>query len=169
MRMLVKDIATTLGQPEAPLLEALRSKTIRPYLFEDAAEQDKELDMRCQHLCQRPDAPAYLQPCGQPVVWHATPCPNGHRCAEHLYAAPVPRPAGLPRRRPLQMDGVDEDLRGPYTLYHTDDGTVLDGTGAPRGRYTADSQRLTLFQVLDDEAEADDDDAAADKDAAAAR
>jgi hypothetical protein len=28
---------------------------------------------------------------------------------------------------------------------------VLDGAGAPRGQYAADSQRLTLFQVLDDE------------------
>jgi hypothetical protein len=147
MRILAKDIAATLGQPDAPLLEALRSATVKPYLFEEA-DQDKELDMRCDFLCQRPDAPAVIQQCRQPVFWNATHCSTGtHRCTEHLYATPMPRPAGLMRLRPLEMDGIDAEEDSDTSLFHTQDGSVLNGAGAARGRYEPRAKRLTLFVV----------------------
>jgi hypothetical protein len=154
MRILAKDIAATLGQPEAPLLDALRSATVKPYLFEEA-DQDKELDMRCEFLCQRPDAPAVIQRCQQPVFWNATDCPAGtHRCTEHLYATPMPRPAGLMRIRPLEMDGVDAE-DSATSLFRTEDDTVINGAGSTRGRYDANAKRLTLFVVEEEDGEAD--------------
>lgn len=140
MRILVKDIATTLGQPEAPLLEAIKAQTVRPYLFEEgAAAANAELDMRCTHLCQRPDAPAVLQKCGQPVLWAAATACSGapHRCTEHLYAAALPRPAGLPRL--LRLEG--------HALFHDSEGLVKDGWGSAKGRYDPQTQRLILFEV----------------------
>lgn len=146
MRILAKDIAATLGQPDAPLLEALRSATVKPYLF-DECDQEKELDMRCDYLCQRPDAPTVIQQCKQPVFWNATTSAiPTHRCTEHLYATLMPRPAGLPRFSPLEMDGIDaEDSNTP--LFHTEEGTVFNGGGCVRGRYDSDAKRLTLFIV----------------------
>ena len=146
MRILAKDIAATLGQPDAPLLEALRSATVKPYLFEES-DQDKELDMRCDYLCQRPDAPSVIQRCQQPVFWNATDCPaTVHRCTEHLYATPMPRPAGLMRLRSLEMDGLDAE-DSTTSLFHAEDGTVLNGAGAARGLYDSGAKRLTLFVV----------------------
>lgn len=141
MRILVKDIATTLGQPEAPLLEAIRAQTVRPYLFESGGGDNTELDMRCDFLCQRPDAPAILQRCGQAVLWSAATAAAGaggiHRCTEHLYASPLPRPAGLPRL--VRLEG--------QPLFHDAEGAVKDGSFQLKGRYCSETKRLTLFKV----------------------
>lgn len=151
MRNLAKDIAATLGQPDTLLLEALRSTTVKPYLF-DECDQDKELDMRCSFLCQRPDAPSVIQRCQQPVFWSAASgtTPHTHRCTEHLYATPMPRPAGLTRLHPLEMDGLDTE-DSSYSLFRTEDGSVVNGMGANRGRYDSDAKRLTLFVIEEDE------------------
>ena len=141
MRLLAKDIASTLGQPEAPLLEAIRTNTVRPYLFEES-DQDRELDTRCGHLCQRPDAPTILQPCQQPVFWSAAG--EHQRCTEHLYTPSIPRPTGLQRLHPLQSC---DDC--PTPLYHDSDGNVKDGHGTLRGHYSSAKHRLTLFQVVE--------------------
>lgn len=145
MRILVKDIAVTLGQPEAPLLEAIKAQTVKPYLFESVGSggaADAELDMRCTHLCQRPDAPAILQRCGQPVLWAAATASSGapHRCTEHLYAAPLPRPAGLARL--VRIEG--------HALFHDSEGLVKDGSDRPKGRYDLQTKRLTLFELEED-------------------
>lgn len=139
MRILVKDIATTLGQPEAPLLEAIKAQTVRPYLFEGGGDTDAELDMRCGFLCQRPDAPSILQCCGQPVLWSAATATAGapHRCTEHLYATAISRPAGLPRL--MRLEG--------QPLFHDADGLVKDGSCQTKGRYCLETKRLTLFEV----------------------
>jgi hypothetical protein len=144
MRILVKDIATTLGQPEAPLLEAIKAQTVRPYLFEASSDADTELDMRCDFLCQRPDAPTILQRCGQPVLWCAATAAAGaggiHRCTEHIYATAISRPAGLPRL--LRLEG--------QPLFHDAEGLVKNGSCQAKGRYCLETKRLTLFEVEED-------------------
>lgn len=146
IRRLAKDIATTLGTPEAPLLNAILknpSATVRPYLFEEDStlSGDKEVDMRCGYMCQRPDAPAFLQPCGQPVIWEGAT--KHHRCAEHLYScvAPTAKIEGLPHLIPLQT------TEGETPLFRSEDGTVYDSHFEPCGYFEKETKTLILFEV----------------------
>ena len=135
MRHLAKDIAKTLGQPDAPLLQAIRAQKIRPYIFEEA-DTEKEIDMRCPILCVKPDAPHFCQPCNQAVLWSA----GCRRCAEHAYATPVPYP-GIPVLTPLEKGGLDE------ALYTSEDGTVYNAEFVAVGAYDHDTKDLYLFHV----------------------
>lgn len=142
VRRLAKDIATTLGQPDAPLLQALLKApagTVRPYLFEeDGAAAEKEVDMRCDYLCQRPEAPRFLQPCRQPVVWvGAESC---CRCSEHLYSRQV-KPGTLPVLEAL------ESCESDAALYVGPDEVVYTAEYEPCGRYERETKRLILFQA----------------------
>ena len=151
VRKLAKDIATTLGQPDAPLMDALFKKgyapTVRPYIFEEGeAAAEKELEMRCCAVCQRPDTPLFLQPCGQPVLWCATTAASP-RCPQHLYSkAPGPEARNLPLLFPLEMGGVDAEEFGEQ-LYRSEDGTVYTKEFACVGRYHFPSKRLFLFSI----------------------
>jgi hypothetical protein len=44
------------------------------------------------------------------------------------------------------MDGVDAE-DSTTSLFHTEDGTVINGAGSTRGRYDHQAKRLTLFVV----------------------
>lgn len=140
MRRLVKDIAATLGQPEAPLLQAIRSTTIRPYIFEEADSEGKEVDMRCDCLCQPPSSPLFIQRCGNPVLWSATS--SIKRCAEHAYSTPMSYNA-LPKLRALEPVGDKKDR-----YFVSDDGTVYDIEYTPVGTYDREKNRLTLFTIV---------------------
>lgn len=144
MRRLAKDIASTLAQPEQPLMDALfkgKEAVIRPYLFEEA-DEDKDIDMRCSVICQRPDAPLFLQQCGRPVFWDATKGAGPHRCTRHLFTAPVLRPR-LPDLFPLLSES--EELEEP--LWHMSTGEVVDAENRPRGVYDKERKRLVLFEM----------------------
>jgi hypothetical protein len=142
MRRLAKDIAATLGQPEAPLLQAIRATTIRPYIFEEAESEDREVDMRCECLCQPPSSPLFIQRCGKPVLWSATG--PVRRCAEHAYSAPVSYSA-LPKLRALEPVGEEKDK-----YFVSEDGTVYNIEYTPVGTYDTATNRLTLFIVSQD-------------------
>ena len=133
MRRLAKDIAKTLLQPEAPLLAAIMTKTVRPYIFEET--DDRELDMRCDYICQRPATPGVLQSCGQPVLWSS----GISRCPEHVHSQQ--KGSTLPTVYPL-------DYEEP--LYVTEDGTAYSAAEGfvARGRFDKERKRLTLFTVL---------------------
>jgi hypothetical protein len=146
MRRLAKDVAKTLGQSETPLLEALfkgGGATVKPYMFEEAAGPEKELDMRCDFLCQMPGGSnQILQTCGQPIVWSAAPASS--RCTEHLYSkASGPPPSHMLRLTSLEPAALD-DADG--ALFAAEDGTVYDKTYTVRGRYNFSSKKLILFQ-----------------------
>lgn len=124
MYRLAKDIATTLRKPEAPLLQALKQEPVRPYIFE--ADDDTEIDARCNMLCLKPDMPKFCQPCRQPILWG-----SGQRCAEHAYSSRQP---SLPRLQPLQ---------GGYFV--SEDDTVYNIEYEVVGRYNRDTGRLLRF------------------------
>jgi hypothetical protein len=147
MRLLAKDIAATLGQSEAPLLEALKKETVRPYLFEES-DQSKELDMRCDYLCQRADAPLVVKQCGQPVFWNATTA-GVHRCTEHLYSKNIHRPTVLEKWWAIDYKDEEGVLPTPLTLFRNKQGEVFSGDGVLRGRYCRGSKRLVLFKEVD--------------------
>jgi len=153
IKRLAKDIATTLGQSEAPLLSALLkgggtvagAAAIRPYIFEEA-EDNREADMRCKFLCQRPDAPLFIQACGQPVVWSAA-APSCSRCAEHLYSKPSKLKVYLHTLKPLDTSHIDDVVPADKRLFYDKDGTVYNIENAAVGRYSSEKKRLTLFEV----------------------
>ena len=133
MLRLAKDVAKTLGQSHIPLVEAIQAQKVRPFIFEES-EDTRENDMRCNFICQRPDAPLFLQPCGQAVLWNAT---TSHRCPEHLYSATVSQPT-LPVLKRLEYE--------EESLYVAEDGTCYDAEYEPRGQYIAESELLVLFE-----------------------
>ena len=134
MRLFAKDIAKTLGRPEAPLLQALHAEKIRPYLFE-ASEEKKEIDMCCKALCIKPDAPLFLQSCGNPIVW----CSSVERCMEHQYYI-SPNTLGLRILRRLEH---------PTPLYLADNCTVYSAENIAVGYYKKNV--LYLFEIDTDE------------------
>jgi hypothetical protein len=137
MLRLAKDVAKTLGQPHAPLVEALQAQKVRPYIFEES-EDTREQDMRCGYICQRPDTPLFLSACGQAVLWNAT---GVCRCPEHLYAEPV-KPTGPALPVLKRLDYEEEPL------WVAEDGTCYDAAYEVKGRYTADSGKLVLFELV---------------------
>ena len=149
MRRLAKDIAKTLGQSETPLLDALfkgGGATVKPYIFEEGgpAAAEKEIDMRCDFLCQMPGGSnQILQTCGQPIVWSLAP--SCTRCTEHLYAKPTTQPASHMQRLTSLEPAALQDTDG--ALFAAEDGTVYDKTYAVRGRYNFASKKLVLFEL----------------------
>ena len=128
MRRLAKDIAKTLLQPDAPLIQAIMTKTIKPYIFEEVETGD--LDMRCDYLCARG---CLLQKCHEPILWSA----GIARCPEHIYLPPVT--SSLQIVYPLELE---------EQLYITEDGTAYDEGFMARGRFDLETKRLTLFTVV---------------------
>jgi hypothetical protein len=133
MRLFAKDIAKTLGQPEAPLLQALQAEKIRPYIFDEA--QTKEVDMRCPVLCQKPEAPRFVQACGNPIAWNSA----SHRCIEHLSCKLPVVPTSLPILRRLEYEPP---------LWVSEDSTVYSAEGAAVGEYLDGT--LKLFSIDDE-------------------
>ena len=135
MRMFARDIAKTLGRPEGPLLQALQADKICPYTFEESEE--KEIDMCCPVMCVKPEAPSFLQPCRNPVVWTS----SSKRCVEHLVYRRN-NPSSLPELKRLEhtMDGE--------VLYVSEDSTVYLSDNTPVGEFV--NGNLTLFTVIDD-------------------
>jgi len=125
MYRLAKDIAKTLGKPEAPLLQALKDP-IRPYIFEEA--DTPEIDARCGFMCQKPETPLYSEPCGRAILW------GSNRCAEHAYKKAAPAPA-------IKLQALEAE----EPLAVSEDGTVYNAEYEAVGTYKRDTERLTLF------------------------
>jgi len=138
MRLFAKDIAKTLGQPEAPLLQALNAEKIRPYIFE-SSEETSEIDMCCGVICAKPETPLFLQPCGHPIVWGSAV----KRCMQHLSYKPPIFPHSLVTLKRLEYT-VDETA-----LYVSEDSTVYRADSTAVGNYSDGT--LTLFNVDDAE------------------
>jgi hypothetical protein len=148
VRRLAKDIATTLGQPEQPLLDALFKSpagACRPYLIEEFGADEKETTLACCFPCQRPDAPKFLSPCGQPILWMATTDPSQARCPQHLYATLPAAAAALPMLTPL------EEVEGEQ-LWRDEAGTLYDKEFRPRGTMNLESKRVIRLCIEEEEA-----------------
>jgi hypothetical protein len=116
MLRLAKDIATTLGKPHHPLMEAIKKEKVRPYLVDSSCD---EIDIACDYICQRPDAPALLQPCAQAVLW------GFKRCPQHMYLEKPTQPT-----MPMVKRGEIND----EPLFAAEDGMVYDGEYESKGR-----------------------------------
>ena len=75
VKRLAKEIATTLGESEQPLLKALASEKVEAYLFEEEGDEMIDLpSMRCKHVYPTAENTAVLRVCGQPIVLGKTAC-----------------------------------------------------------------------------------------------
>jgi hypothetical protein len=126
---LVKDIAATLGESHQPLLDAIKTNKVRPFLVD--MNDATDLNLVCDYICQRPDAPAILQPCGQVVLWGTTV----RRCPQHMYSSSCV--SHLP---PLKTIQVEDD-----TFYLSEDGILYDGNYSIRGTMT--EKIVKIFEV----------------------
>lgn len=134
---LAKEIADTLEVPVEPLKVALKAEMLRPYVV-NYADESRCTDMRCGYICQRPEAPLFLQACGQPVFWGGTP-ETSVLCPQHMYMRPEPVRT-LPK---LEAVRVDEER----LLYMAEDGTLYDANYTPKGRINLVTKKITLFSV----------------------
>ena len=132
---LAKDIAQSLGTTHIPLMDAIRAQKIRPYVVE-LADDPRDIDMRCDYECQRPDAPLYIQACAQPVFWGGSEA-TSKRCPQHLYSKPQSLPA-LARLHPFNSS--------EESFYISEDGTLYDTEYQARGHRSA-TGKMSLFEV----------------------
>lgn len=135
--VLAEDISKTLGTPLEPLKAALKSQMMRPYVVK-YGDESRCVDMRCEYICCRPEAPLFLQACGQPVFWGGTP-ETSVRCPQHMYSRQLP-PSNLPKLRIVKCDELEE------LLYAGEDGTLYDANYIARGQLT---DKIILFEVAE--------------------
>jgi hypothetical protein len=132
IRLLVSDIAKTLGQPKAPLAEAIKRQRMSLYIYEEAA--DNPIDRRCRYMVQEGDTPNIIQPCGQPVVWSS----KESRCAGHMYSPVITYPKCHRSMKPFDSnDGI----------FASDDNTLYNGKMEVIGHFNAESENRIIFQV----------------------
>ena len=124
---LIKDIATTLGQSQDPLRQALKNR-IRIHLVENECESVMQ---RCTYMCCHADTPAFLSECGEPILWTVVE-QQTYRCPRHLGLAPAIAPT-------LMLT----PLTNGYA--YAEDGTVYNGEGTACGFYA--DKVLTLFET----------------------
>ena len=129
IRMITKDVAKALNKPPAPLIKALEGK-INIHIADESEDTDSAA--RCNYMCQHSDTPAFLLPCGEPIVWRTSSVP---RCLAHLVSQPIT----AAKMKPIQY--------GSTVLAVADDGTVYSGDGEAVAFY--DGERLTMFEVAD--------------------
>jgi hypothetical protein len=141
-RRLAKEIATSLGVPDAPLLQALqKGERIGAYLIEESGDDVDDLsEFRCQHRV--PVGTAFERACGEPVVWTQQGQAE-KRCARHtLQPAPFRADELSADRRvsPFEWDGETLYIhRGSNAIYR-EDGTLC-------GHRTENLKRACVFVV----------------------
>lgn len=146
-RRLIRDIAKTLAVSHEPLERAFfKGQVLRPYLYEDQANQEADIGMRCTYLCQRPDAPALVQTCGQPVLWSAG-LHGTHRCPTHAFTSGhATTPVASLRRVTGTLEEMGTGGEGP--LYVTEMDEVVGPSGL-RGQYHRATKKVVLIQPED--------------------
>lgn len=139
VKRLAKDIATTLRQPEQPLLKALQD-TVGAYLFEEEAHTLVDLaEMKCKALVRSSENQSVLTQCGQPILLG-----KGGVCPAHLHVEKEPSPTfGITH---LKI------IKDPYTgeTYWVDSDHCLRRKGDLKcmGRYDPEKKTCTLIEIV---------------------
>jgi hypothetical protein len=96
VKRLAKEIATTLGESEQPLLKALITEKVDVYLVEEEGDEMIDLQsMRCRHIQPTPENAAVLRRCGQPVIKGKAACLH-HQLHGTTTVTPMPNGQELP-------------------------------------------------------------------------
>lgn len=136
---LSKEIAETLGVSHIPLMNEINANKVRPYVVE-LSEDQRDLDMRCDFICQRSDAPLFMQVCAQPVFWGGSQ-ETSKRCPQHLYSSPITTRTLPLLERVLPSEEIED------VLWKSEDGTLYDVTYTARGHYCPIKKQTILFVV----------------------
>jgi len=81
---LARDISTTLGEPSAPLLKAIKDNTLNLYLFDESSSDTYDIEsMRCVQLIESFDSPSVHVCCNNPVLISSSPSAPTKYCSEH--------------------------------------------------------------------------------------
>jgi hypothetical protein len=135
VKKLAKEIASTLGEPEQPLLKALTHDKVSVYLFEEEGSEMIDLpSMRCKHFKAHPENPSLHQRCQQPVILGKT------ACLQHELAGTRTE---VPAYAPVLQRLTDPEGQ----QYFLKESTVLGADLICRGYY--DKEVLRLFKVID--------------------
>lgn len=133
---LAKDIATVLGESDAPLLKALREEKVKVRLFEEAADEEVEdlADYRCKHWSAHGP---FWRMCCEPVLWR-----SGAALKQCLYHTlhPCPNPEG-----PSVHELITEDGDSLYVNKETK--AVYSETGVLCGRLSEEGGTVELFEI----------------------
>ncbi len=137
-RRLAKEIAASLRQSEAPLLQALQTEKVSVYLLEEEGSEYIDLEsLRCKEMRRSPDNPSVLEPCGQPVV-----IGRGSKCPCHLHSKKQPALGSLQTLRIIKdSEGTKYWLTGENLLLNCD--------MIPVGRFDTAHSNLFVFETED--------------------
>lgn len=120
VKRLAKEIATTLGESEQPLLKALLNEKVGVYLVEEEGDEMIDLrSMRCRHFQPTAENAAIWRRCGQPIVLGKMACLH-----HELHGTTVEKPL-LSNGDPLPVLQSARDIHGVIHYGHVvDENTV---------------------------------------------
>lgn len=133
---LAKEVASVLGQPEGPLLKALREETVRVHLIDEVADQEVDIEEhRCCERMRWPSTTPYVTVCQAPVVWSSDGPTK--RCLSHTFQpSEIRSSVELPQLERLR----DDD--GVVYYVDTQNGYVYDESGRLQGRHRNGTLRI---------------------------
>lgn len=137
VKRLAKEIASSLGQPEQPLLKALLTDKVSVYLFEEEGSEFVDLpSMRCKHTVPSVENPAVLIVCNEPVLLGKTAC--------LLHQTKELEQVLLPKLKAI----VDSETGISYWI--DQDNSVKDKTnlGVSIGCYDSNKERVRIFNIV---------------------
>jgi hypothetical protein len=138
---LARDIATTLGEPSAPLLKAIKDNTLNLYLFDELSSDTYDIEsMRCVQLIESFDSPSVHVCCNNPVLISSSPSAPTKYCSEHSRTN-IKMPDNA--KEALYIKGTDGEL------YIVCESLVYDTKMTLIGRYNeATNKLIKMRQVL---------------------
>jgi hypothetical protein len=136
IKRLAKEIASSLGQPEQPLLKALVAEKVDVYLFEEEGSEFIDLpSMRCKHQIMSSENLSVLKTCDQPVLL------GKQACLLHELKAEGPPPP-LPKLR------IVKDLDTGNSFWVNSENAVLDKASLSAvGHYDETAGQIRIFNV----------------------
>lgn len=116
VKRLARDIASSVKQPEQPLLKALASEKITAHLFEEEGQEFQDIQsMRCQHPRPSYENPSILQICNEPIL-----IGKGNSCPFHTHKTKL-NIDHLPVYRKIRVDNSIYLLDSEDRLYSFED------------------------------------------------
>lgn len=135
-KRLAKEIASSLRQPEQPLLRALQDEKVSVYLFEQEGSEYIDLQsLRCAEFRRNPESPSVLERCGQPVV-----IGQGQKCPHHIHGKSL-----LPSQTLRKLRIIRDTDGTKYWL--SEENLLLNSELLAVGRFDSETRKLYVFEM----------------------
>ena len=140
---LAKDIAAALGQPDAPLLKAIRDEKVSAYIFNENESDIIDIsEMRCSHLIPFSETCPILIKCNGPIIWSADHAKSKSYCLEHSLCSPVD--VRTPFQKEFRLFKYNDI---PYFI-DIDENYVYSENGELVGRYEPVEETIVFIEVI---------------------